>query len=152
MFQFVYKIQFYQITVIISLRGRCVLTPGKYKFKSVIFQIENLKVISIFTSSFSLLLTFVKSSGFPLESLPNSEIGIYPKVLSINHLEEKHFCETCLVLWQYFEIATRICLITFYPNISEFWKFHAVSRISMLATFTMQYNLRLITHLTILPM
>ena len=90
MFQFVYKIQFYQITVIISLRGRCVFTPGKHRFKSVIFHIETLKVISIFTSSFSLLLTFVKSSGFSLESLPSSETGIYPKVLFIN-LEEEVF-------------------------------------------------------------
>ena len=93
MFQFVYKIQFYQITVIISLRGRCVLTPGKYKFKSVIFQTETLKVISIFTSSFSLLLTFVKSSGFPLDSLPSSETGIYPKFFFINLLEEEAFLQ-----------------------------------------------------------
>ena len=54
MFQFVYKIQFYQITVIISLRGRVFfLTPGKHRFKSVIFQIETIKVISIFTTYFS---------------------------------------------------------------------------------------------------
>ena len=91
MFQFVYKIKFYQITLIISVRGRLVfffLTPGKHRFKSIIFQIEIIKVISIFTSSFSLLLTFVKSWGFLLESLPSSETDIYLKVLVINLIEK----------------------------------------------------------------
>ena len=90
MFQFVSKIYFYQTTVIISVRGRFFffLTLGKHRFKSVIFQRETTKVISIFPSSFSLLLKFVKSSGFLLEFVHISETGIYPKVLFINLLEE----------------------------------------------------------------
>ena len=67
------------------MREKFFFKPGKHRFKSVIFQIETIKVISIFTSSFS---PFVKSAGFLLEFLLSSETGIYSKVLFINLLEE----------------------------------------------------------------
>ena len=67
--------------------GKVLFIPGKHRFKSVIFQIETLKFISIHSV---LLLTFVKSSGFSLESLPSSETDIYSKVLFIN-LEQGAF-------------------------------------------------------------
>jgi len=38
-------------------------------------------------------LNFVKSLAFLLESSPSSEIGIYPKILSINLLEEEAFLQ-----------------------------------------------------------
>ena len=49
------------------MRERFSLLLENIRFKSIIFQIETIKVISIFAGSFSPLLTFVKSSGFPLE-------------------------------------------------------------------------------------
>ena len=52
---------------IISLRGRFSLFPENTRFNPVISQIETIKVISIFSGSFSLLLTYVKSLGFSLE-------------------------------------------------------------------------------------
>ena len=64
---FVYNVLFYQIIFIISLRGRFFLLPENTRFNPVIFQIEAVKIISIFAGSFSPLLTFVKSSDFSLE-------------------------------------------------------------------------------------
>ena len=67
------------------------LTPGKHRFKSVIFQIETIKVKSIFTRSFSPFINLCEVIQFLLESLPTSETDIYPKVLFRNLFEEaKH--------------------------------------------------------------
>ena len=146
MFQFVYKIQFYQITVIISLRGRCVFTPGKHRFRSLILQIETIKVISIFTSSYSPFVNLCEVIRFSIRIL--TQFGIYPNVLFINLEEVKlgQCCDNMLIQ------SLELFLITFYPNISKFQELGTVSRISILVTFTIQYNPRLITHLTIPPM
>ena len=49
----------------------------------------------------------MKSSGFPLESLRISEAGIYPKVLSINLLEEEASLQKVDAM-KNFEIVTRM--------------------------------------------
>ena len=68
------------------MRGRFFfLILGKHRFKSVISQIETIKVISIFTSSFSPFVNLCEVIRFSIRIL--TQFGIYPNVLFIN-LEE----------------------------------------------------------------
>ena len=61
------------------------LIPGKHRFRSLILQIETIKVISIFTSSFSPFVNLCEVIRFSIRIL--TQFGIYPNVLFIN-LEE----------------------------------------------------------------
>ena len=78
-------------------------------------------------------------------SLSSSETGVYPKVLFIN-LEEEVFLWNLVSAWQYFEIVTRIMPDNILPkHIKILGTPYSFSRISVLVTFTMRCNLRLIT-------
>ena len=52
--------------VIISLRGRFSLLSENTRLKSIIFEIETIKVISIFSDSFSLFANFCEVIRFPI--------------------------------------------------------------------------------------
>ena len=81
------------------------LTPGKHRFKSVIFQIETIKVISIFTSSFSPFVNLCEVIRFSIRILTQFRNWYLSKS---PFYKSSWRGETWLVLWQYFEIVTRI--------------------------------------------
>ena len=102
----VYKIEFYQITVIISFRGRFFfLTPGKHIFKQVIFQVQTIKVISIFISPSVKLCEVIR---FSIRILTQFRNWYLPESPFYKSWRASIFCRTWLVPWQYFEIVIRI--------------------------------------------
>ena len=56
----------FNLIVIISLRGRFSLLPENIRFKPIIFQVETMKVISIFAGSFSPFVNFCEVLRFSI--------------------------------------------------------------------------------------
>ena len=50
-----------------QFKGKVSLTPGKHRFKLIIFQIETIKVKSIFASFFSPSVNFCEVNRFPIQ-------------------------------------------------------------------------------------
>ena len=96
--------------------GKVLLTPGKHRFKSVILQIENLKVINIFTSSFSPFVNLCEVIRFFIRIFTQCRNWYLSKTPFYKSSWRGSFCETWLVLWKYFEIITRIMCDNILPK------------------------------------